>query len=160
MGYKYYFAYGSNMDEDDLREWCKKNGYSPIVFLDKKVVFLKDYKLAFNYYSVSRRCGVANIIKSEGDEVWGLLTKVSEEDYNKICRKEGCPFYYTEIDVKVITKDQKVVKAKTFKVVKDKEAKEYKAPSKYYLKLLLKSARKYSFPNWYIEMLESLPTKD
>lgn len=157
----YYFAYGSNMHEGDLKEWCRRKGYSLIVFLEKKVAVLKNYKLVFNYYSVSRGCGVANIVESKGSDVWGLLTKVSGDDYKKVREKEGYPCFYTEIDVNVTVLDEnKVVPAKTFKVVKSREAKEYQPPSKYYLNLLIESARKHAFPEEYIKMLESLPTKD
>ncbi|MEM1873946.1 MAG: gamma-glutamylcyclotransferase family protein, partial [Acidilobaceae archaeon] len=110
-----YFAYGSNMSEEDLSKWCKRHGYPPIKPLEVEVAVLRDFKLVFNYKSESRGCGVANIIPHKGGEVWGLLMRLSPSDYEKIKEKEGCCRVYKEIEVTVVTRSEgRAVKAKTF----------------------------------------------
>ena len=86
--------------------------------------------------------------------------ELTEEDYEKICRKEGYPNYYNEIIVEVVTKDGGLIRdVKTFKVVKFRESKEYIPPAKEYLDLLIETAIKNDFPQHYINYLKSLPAK-
>ncbi len=156
-----YFAYGSNMHEEDLARWCRRKKYKPIVPLKKEVAVLKDWKLVFNYYSISRGGGAANIKPQKGCEVWGILMELTEEDYEKIREKEGAPNYYEEVSVKVVTRDGKVIDdVKTFKVVKEREKRGFEPPTREYLNLLIEAAEKYQFPKWYIKMLKSIRTKN
>lgn len=158
LGNVKYFAYGSNMHKEDLRRWCERGGYSPVTFLSEEVAVLKDWKLIFNYYSASRGGGAANIVRSVGNEVWGLLVELSVEDYEKIYKKEGAPRCYKEIIVSVVTKDGKVIDdVRTFRAVKERESRKHVAPTKEYLKLLIESAKNYGFPKWYIKKLEKIP---
>jgi len=47
----YYFAYGSNMDKEDLNRWCQDRGRPEVTFTDVSPARLKGYKLCFNYFS-------------------------------------------------------------------------------------------------------------
>lgn len=160
LNYVYYFAYGSNMNEEDLSKWCREHGYSPIKPQEVKVAVLKDFKLVFNYYSKVRGCGVASVVPSRGDEVWGLLLKISSEDYQKIKEKEGCCRVYKEVDVDVVTDGGDVIRAKTFMVAKELQSKEHQPPSAYYLSLLIEAAKKHSFPREYVERLKGVPVAE
>ncbi len=156
-----YFAYGSNMHEKDLERWCKKKNYEPIKPLERRVAVLKNWKLVFNYYSTSRKGGAANIKPQKGCEVWGILMVLKEEDYKKIKKKEGAPYYYKEITVEVETKDgKKIYDVKTFKVAEEHEEEDDISPTREHLNILIESAEKYRFPRWYIEMLKYIKTKD
>lgn len=53
----YYFAYGSNMDEKDLRDWCEKKQRPFPEWQFLGVARLDNYRLAFNYYSKGRKSG-------------------------------------------------------------------------------------------------------
>lgn len=157
----HYFAYGSNMHKGDLDEWCRRKGYDPVTFVRKENAVLKDWQIVFNYYSLTRKGGVANIALSEGEEVWGLLLEVSEKDYRKILRKEGAPNYYEEVEVGVSTdRSNGAKRAKTFRVVKERERKEFQPPKQSYLNLLIESAERCSFPARYIEQLRKIPTSE
>jgi len=73
----YYFAYGSNMDENDFEKWCAGNNrqkkiYPMPKFNNKCPAELKGYRLDFNYRSDSRNGGAANIMKSDGYSVYVL----------------------------------------------------------------------------------------
>ena len=158
---KYYFAYGSNMDKEDINRWCRKKEKPRIKFLSVSPAKLNGYKLSFNHFSFSRKAGAANIMKSDVDCIYGLLVELEEESIKIIREKEGYPNYYDEINVEVVKFDGTIVLGvKTFKALKEKESPTYKAPTKYYLNLLIRNAEKYSFPNEYIELLKSLETKD
>lgn len=155
-----YFAYGSNMDEEDLNRWCEECGYPKVTFLRVLPAKLNNYVLSFNYFSISRNGGAANIMESKKDAIYGLLIELKDEDIHIIRKKEGFPNNYTEINVSVKTFDNILVEnVKTYKVVKQRERKDFVPPTKYYLGLIIKNAKKYKFPLSYINFLESIPTK-
>lgn len=117
----YYFAYGSNMDKDDLDEWCKIKVYKPIQFRNACPAKLKRYKLIFNYFSKGRNGGAANIIFTgkKNDIVYGLLLEINGYERKILRRKEGYPKYYDEIIVKVEKLNGiPIKKVYTYKVLK------------------------------------------
>ncbi len=72
-----YFAYGSNLNQEDLNKWCRQRN-RPLIDLKSKsprTCILRDYRLDFNYYSPSRGGGAANIEPSLGEHVEGVLSK-------------------------------------------------------------------------------------
>jgi cation transport regulator ChaC len=157
----YCFAYGSNMDREDLNSWCEKEGRTKIDFSNVSPAKLNGYKLSFNYFSSSRGAGVANIMRSDKDCVYGILIELDEESINTLRKKEGFPNCYDEINVEVIKfADTKVQGAKTYKVKTENETPGYQAPKKYYLNLIIRNAEKYGFPDEYIEFLNSLEAID
>ena len=92
----YYFAYGSNLDEDQVQ---KRTPFAKFVCR----VALKDYKLTFVTYNYSWKGGVANVEPSEGDVVYGVLWHFTDEMVTKMDRYEGHPNKYLRKEV-VVTK--------------------------------------------------------
>ena len=162
----YYFAYGSNMDKEDLAKWCKRGNLSMVTYLSISSAKLNHFKLRFNYFSCSRNAGAANIMQSKKDCVYGLLTEISENDLKTIRKKEGyCEDYskchYNEICVDVEKFDGTVFRdVKTYKVVERLEKPEEQPPTEQYMQLIIKNAKKYNFPKEYIKFLESIKTID
>jgi len=157
----YYFAYGSNMDKEDLDKWCEKRGLPKVKFLSISPTKLNGYKLSFNHFSTYRNAGAANIMESKDDCVYGLLVEIGEGDVETIRIKEGCPDYYKEICVDIEKFDGTVAwDVKAYKVVKGREKSGHQPPTRCYVQSIIKTARKYNFPNEYIEFLESIKTKD
>jgi len=144
------------MDEADLDDWCRGKNKEIIQFHDVNPARLSDYRLTFNYYSTSRRGGAANIMPSKGSYVYGLLIKINANDLCTIRSKEGCPNKYSEINIEVELLDGTRVKnVKSYKVVKSMEKKGHQKPTRKYLNLIIKNAKKYNFPLEYISFLES-----
>lgn len=129
-----YFAYGSNMNWEDLDRWCNEHGYSSInpgTLTEPGVI--KGYKLAFNHYSSSRKGGALNIIRSShNDWVCGVLFKLNDEDFKKIKEKEGSA--YKRFSVNVFLQNGQVVGANTFKAEDIKE----------YLRIILDGAERFN----------------
>ncbi|MCK8825909.1 gamma-glutamylcyclotransferase family protein [Fuchsiella alkaliacetigena] len=75
-----YFAYGSNLDQEQMKERCPDS--QALI-----AVKLEDYKLLY-------RRGVATIEKSPGDLVYGAIYAISERDLANLDRYEGYPDYY------------------------------------------------------------------
>jgi len=83
-----YFAYGSNMNSDDLATWCR--GHQTDIRLgNPKVASLPDFKLAFTRHSEQRNGGVADIVRAPGETVWGVLFEVDEVSLKNIDKKRG-----------------------------------------------------------------------
>lgn len=151
-----YFAYGSNMDKDDLDKWCIKRKHPIIKFKKIIPVKLSGYKLCFNYYSSTRNAGAANITKDDDSFLYGLLVDIEDPEITIIREKEGYPNYYNEIYVSVESSKGEIIKdVVTYKVVKKRESIENIKPTFYYLNLIIKNSEKYGFPEDYIGYLNT-----
>ncbi len=64
-----YFAYGSNMDWQQLRTRCASARF---MFSAQ----LPSHSLAFTRWSPRRKCGVLDIVPAPGDAVWGGVFRV------------------------------------------------------------------------------------
>lgn len=82
-----YFAYGSNMNIDQMRERCPDSRYFGKAFLE-------DHQIAFTRYSSKWQSAVADILVKPGKIVWGILYNISIEDLQKLDRHEGHPGVY------------------------------------------------------------------
>ena len=82
-----YFAYGSNLNHEQMRIRCKDSWYI-------KSAFLEGYKLSF--CAASRDYGVANIVKKKGSKVPGGIWEISESDEKELDIYEGYPTLYTK----------------------------------------------------------------
>lgn len=77
-----YFAYGSNMDWQQMRQRCPSARFQCIAVL-------ADHKLAFTRFSKGRGCGVADCTPSKGSRVWGVVYQVDEADIGSLDKHEG-----------------------------------------------------------------------
>lgn len=77
-----YFAYGSNMSDEQIRERCPSHKFVC-------VAELRDYKLAFTRYSHKRSCGVADVVVAPGESVWGAVFEMPESDMAALDVHEG-----------------------------------------------------------------------
>ena len=145
MGKVIYFAYGSNMDVNQL----KRRVGEGIEILGPAV--LKNHTLKFNKIS-PRRGGCANVEPAEGEEVWGILYSLSEEQIEILDEYEGAPHHYRRVKVKVQTEKGEVIEALTY-VACEGFKREGLRPSDDYLNRLL-SAREI-LPREYVKKLES-----
>ena len=82
-----YFAYGSNLSHEQMRERCKNPQYI-------KNIFLEGYKLSF--CAIDRDYGVANIVKKLDSKVPGGVWKISANDEKELDYYEGFPIKYTK----------------------------------------------------------------
>lgn len=90
----YYFAYGSNLDKEQIE---KRTPFAKFVAR----VALKNYKLTFVTYNYTWKGGVANIEPSEGDIVYGILWHFTDDMLAKMDKFEGHPHKYVRHDVTV-----------------------------------------------------------
>lgn len=86
----YYFAYGSNMNLDQMKQRCPES----------KLVgkaYLPDYKLGFTRQSKNWNSPVADALVSPGDEIWGVVYELTKNDIELLDIKEGHPEIYKRI---------------------------------------------------------------
>jgi cation transport regulator ChaC len=84
FGLPWYFAYGSNLDQDAMRRVV--GGWKEV-----KPAVLKGYRLVFNVYSVSWRGGVANVVEDSAGTVYGAAYLIEEEQLSRLDRHLGVP---------------------------------------------------------------------
>lgn len=75
-----YFAYGSNMSDEQIRERCPSHRFVC-------VAQLPGYRLAFTRRSEKRGCGVADVIAAQNAAVWGVVFKMTDADLTGILGK-------------------------------------------------------------------------
>jgi len=155
----YYFAYGSNMDKQNLDNWCKENNKPLVHIFSIQTCILRNFQLRFNYYSKRRDAGAANIMKSQDDCVYGLLLEINKQDMNVIHYKEGVPEFYNEFNIKVeLLNKAEVTEVSTFKVTKEKEKSEHVPPKREYIESMIQIAKFYNFPEDYVYYLNNIKT--
>jgi len=130
-GSVYYFAYGSNLNTDQMKsrlgEWERTENCE-----------LYGYKLTFDKHSENWDGGVADIIKTdnENDVVDGAIYLISTEQMKKMDEKEGG---YRKIDSLVTTYETGKARfrfaAKTYEVIKKGD---FETPSDRYLQTIVK----------------------
>jgi gamma-glutamylcyclotransferase (GGCT)/AIG2-like uncharacterized protein YtfP len=89
-----YFAYGSNMAESVMAAHCPGHRYIGRAELP-------EHRLAFTRRSVRTLTGVADIVRADGQSVWGALYELGESDLLAIDRKEGNGSNYERMQVRV-----------------------------------------------------------
>jgi hypothetical protein len=77
-----YFAYGSNMNWNQIRCRCPSARFA-------FVARAAGYGLAFTRFSQKRKCGVADIVTSLGNEVWGVVFDIPNDEIDKLDQSEG-----------------------------------------------------------------------
>ena len=126
-----YFAYGSNMDPDRMRE----RGTN---FLKREQATLEGWRLEFNKVSSRNpKEGYANIVKDKNGVVEGILYEINNSDLKMLDIYEGYPNHYERIKVTVRMDNGERVEAATY-IARPDKVKDGLKPSREYLNHLLK----------------------
>jgi gamma-glutamylcyclotransferase len=140
-----YFGYGSNLSDDQMDTCGGKYTYLGIGKLE-------NYKLDFRRPSKTWRGGVADIVKSKGNSVYGAIYEIDNECLNGLDKKEGLGKAYRKLESIVVFEMEKIV-CLIYEVI-DKTDKTL-PPSKSYIETIISGAKSKNFPNEYIQFLEN-----
>ncbi|XP_077977472.1 gamma-glutamylcyclotransferase-like [Glandiceps talaboti] len=150
-----YMAYGSNL----LKERLHINSPSA-KYID--VAKLENYKLTFatstkyNPDPSKRRWGaggVATIVESPGDVVWGTIWEIGREHLPALDRQEGVHMnVYDPLEVTVCTQNNRQLTCRTYKMVNIIPT----DPSPHYLSVVQDGAKQNGLPDDYITFLNSI----
>lgn len=156
------FAYGSNMNVEDLLGWFRDRGYLEAEIQEVQPAALIGYRLAWNYYSKGRCGGAANIEPAAGQELPGLALKINDAALRAIDRKEGHPTFYTRGDhpLRVRLAAGGEVEAWVYIARPERCGITPVWPRQGYLQLLIAAAEGHHLPDWYISQLKATPTAD
>jgi gamma-glutamylcyclotransferase len=148
---EFYFAYGSNMDEDQMERRC----------IDKRFLsigYLPHHRLAFTQYYEPWGGGVADVIENSDSIVWGKVYELSTDALERLDKYEGHPTDYIRTEHDIVTPNGQLYSAWIYSVV-IKEG-DCIAPSKRYMSVLTKAAKQAGLPNEYLLFLSSIRTVD
>jgi gamma-glutamylcyclotransferase (GGCT)/AIG2-like uncharacterized protein YtfP len=137
----YYFAYGSNMSHQQMRERCPSSEFV-------SAVFLQGYKFVYDGWSSKRQSAVANIIASENEDiVWGGLFGINEDNLAALDCYEGYPTTYDRKEVQVKDRKGRIYTAWVYSRMRKERA----MPSKEYRNIVVQGAHNCNLPKGYIE---------
>jgi len=144
----FYFAYGSNMDSAEMARDEKCPGA-----LFAGTGYLINRRLVIN--KKSQKWGsAANIERSYGDTVYGVVYDITDEDeWKKLDKAEGG---YSRVNASVrMFPDRHIESAVTYEAAP--ECNDSEGPTlKVYRDMLVKGARENNLPDEYVDFLESL----
>ena len=153
-----YFAYGSNMNWDQICDRCPSTRFDSIARAE-------GYRLAFTRFSKNRQCGVADIVASAGSDVWGVVFEISDDEVNVLDKSEGYSrdrdreknaYERRQLDVFRQGSNASPITVWTYIVVN--KSKSPPKPSAEYKATILAGARHWKLPADYIEALEQIET--
>ena len=151
-----YFAYGSNMNWDQMRDRCQSIRFDSIVKAE-------GYRLAFTRFSKNRQCGVADIVASAGSDVWGVVFEIPDDEVNVLDKSEGYSrgrareknaYERRQLDVFRQGSNASPITVWTYVVVNN--LKSPPKPSAEYKATILAGARYWKLPADYVEGLERI----
>ena len=147
-----YFAYGSNMDFDQLKDRC-----SSATYLSRAV--LPDHSICFPRYSKKRECGVASIMPQKGPAVWGVVYQINRGDLVELDLAEGVASdAYGKIEVIVHADGDYALPLSVLTYLATPQAGIYR-PSPSYISQFIKGARHWKLPEAYVHELEMIETE-
>lgn len=134
-----YFAYGTNMDPDGMKERAPE-----AVALG--AARLPGWRLTFTADSPDDGFGVPHIDPDPDGEVWGVLWETTEADMRSLDDYEGSAYTH---EVVAVSHDGRDVEA----VVYLAKPTGYRKPSPGFVETLIRGAEAHGLPRHYIERL-------
>ena len=128
---KLYFAYGSNMDREQMAYRCPQ---AKVV----KTVRLENYRLAY------RGAGYATILPESGSHVDGVLWSITTIDEISLDRYEGFPRHYAKQPITVTAKDGTEIQAMVY-VMQPPMRDRPRLPSQHYFDIVLRGKQQFGF---------------
>jgi gamma-glutamylcyclotransferase (GGCT)/AIG2-like uncharacterized protein YtfP len=148
----YYFAYGSNMDIDLLRNR-----------IDNNYLFSEGYAKLENYKLVFPR-GVGSVVSDETTDVYGCLYLLNKKEIEKLDVVEGyrkdrnkSENSYNREWIDVVLQNGKTLSAEIY--IQTNNTDINGKPSNSYKQTLVRGASDCSLPDFYIQELEAIETK-
>lgn len=151
-----YFAYGSNLDPEQIEERCPSHQF-------KCLALLPGFRLAFTRYSESRRSWVADVVEDDASPgVWGVVYDISKEDLKRL---DACEGYhgkgkinaYDRYGTSVLVNGEKDRPLGVLIYVVAKKSDKEHPPGEEYLRHIISGAEHWELPEDYLELLKSVP---
>lgn len=141
-----YFAFGSNLDADQMAERCPG---SRARFRAR----LQDHRIAFTHPSRRWGGGAADVIAAPGHEVWGLVWDLSGDDLERL---DGYELGYRRCWLEVVDDGGRAHRVISYSVVDKGDHR----PTREYLGKMLRWGAHWELPDAYLEQLRGVATED
>ncbi len=138
-----YFAYGSNMDPQQMQRHAPGARLVGNGRLD-------GFRMEFTVYSDRWEGGAANIEPDPDGHVWGVVWEVTDEDLENLDTYEGHPTFYRRDQVTVAT-PQGQTECTTYRIAHQRG---YVRPTDEYLNRLRAGARMNGLPPEALDIIE------
>jgi len=142
-----YFAYGSNLDAEQMRERCPS---SQMRFTAE----LRDHRLGFSYFSRRWRGGAADLVPAKGCSIWGVVYELAEAELPLLDRFEAG---YQRIGLPVCRDGGELHDVLSYTV---RGAKGSCQPTPAYRDKMLRWGRHWNFPDGYLDALRALEVRE
>lgn len=156
------FAYGSNMNIEDLQRWFDEKGHRRARIARVERATLPDYRLVWNYHSISRDGGAANVERAAGQSLPGVALDVNPEALSAIDEKEGHPRYYSRgsalVPVELAAGPR--IEAWLYVALPKHCSTTTVYPRCSYLEILIRASEAHGLPADHVAMLRAMPTKE
>ena len=143
-----YFAYGSNMDLEQMRGRCPG---CQVIGMGQ----VTHYAMAFTRWSRSWKSGTADILPERGRTVYGVLYDLTFDDLKKMDKFADYPNSYIRQDVSVLCGDE-LLPALTY--VARRQGVFF--PSRSYIGKMVQGSVRHQLPEAYVTFLKTLKTHD
>ena len=142
-----YFAYGSNMSTDFIREYCPSAKF--IMRAN-----LPNFQIEFRRYSEEFKGGISSIIEASGEMVKGVIYEIDENEILALDILEDVPQgIYRRDTFLVLGEDGKWHHADLYRVANPSGP---YCPSKQYVDFMVAGAKEHHIDPEYTDRLESL----
>ena len=141
----YYFAYGSNLNWAQMQRRCPSSRFICIARLP-------DYRFGITRHSRLRNCGTANVVAAQGQEVWGAVYEVCDEELIILDSFEDG---YRRQILPVFGLNREEVPFNALVYVAELEL-DVPLPNAEYKRLILEGAKHWNLPSPYLSRLEAI----
>ncbi len=152
-----YFAYGSNINLDHLKEYLHTHGVKLDTKFQPEHAILQNYRLRTNYFAGSHGAGACNIEYAPGyNRVEGVVITITPAIQTALRVKEGYPRRYEEIEVNIHTASaQAPVQALTYIVTTAHQLEDDLPVTARYREIILTGAIHFDLTKPYQKMLRT-----
>ena len=133
----------------DPRTFLGRRGLRPF---ESAVACLVGWELRFDLPIGPGERGVANVVRSDDSQVWGVCYRLGHGDAGRLDRSEGVPRAYRHVAVAVRRTDGSEISAYTLASARGRDGRK---PSRRYMRLLLAGARHHGLPAEWVATLRA-----
>ena len=153
-----YFAYGSNLDPQQMRARCPSHAVVGLAAL-------REHRLAFPLYSQDWGGGVVGIHLAHGDSIWGVLYEINDADLIALDEAEGFRgpgnqhniYDRDTVSVDLTRADDGSFPRRVRAAIYLARTSNPSPPSRRYLDAILKGATHHRLPDEYVAKLTAIP---
>ncbi len=142
-----YFAYGSNLDAEQMKTRCPS---SQACFTAE----LRDHRLGFTYFSKRWKGGTADLVPEGGCSIWGVVYQLAEIEVPLLDRFEAG---YHRVGLTVRTDDGELHDILSYAVRGEKQS---FRPTPAYRDKMLRWGKHWSLPDAYLEFIRTLEIRE